>query len=365
MQRIRTLRRSLSPTQAAEVVQQVSLRRRAARKFSRASQMFFTQQGLPQATDERTACYKATQFPTGPLVDLCCGIGGDLAALALDNPTLGVDLDEQCARMARKNCEVLGRQVSVIRMRAEQFSVAEFTAWHADPDRRALKPRSSQLDYSVPTTSDLDRALAANIHAGIKLAPAAQIPSSWSKLAEAEWIGEQDECRQLFLRFGILARGEGIRTATLVDCHGQMAGQIRGGDQSPFANEKIPGYIYEPHACVRAARLVDELAGRHGLWRVSVDAPYLAGESLIRDRLLAAFVVDEVLPFDLRRVKQAVRHRGWGRLEVKKRGCSVQPELLMRKLRVAGDGQGVVLVSPRGRNLCAILAQRAETPIHQ
>ncbi len=359
-QLVSRLRKHLTAAQAGEVMQQITLRRRAVKKFSCATQMFFTDKSLQQATDERTAWYKSTKFPIGPLADICCGIGGDLFALSVSHATLGVDLDPRCAIFARKNCDVLGRaRATIVCMRAEDLPVVELAAWHADPDRRAGKRRASQVAWSEPDLEVLERALQANPNAGIKLAPAAEIPAAWADRAEAEWIGEQDECRQLFLRFGQLTTMHGARSATLIDAHGNVAGQVRGPAPPACVDATILRFVFEPHACVRAARLTDALAVRHGLRRISVDTAYLTGDQLVADALLAAFVVDEVLPFDLRRLKQAVRQRGWGRLEIKQRGSLVRPEQLVRKLKVPGNGQGVILLSPRGRNVCAVLAQRA------
>ena len=76
------LRRDLWPERSHLVVEQVELRARGREKFSRADQMFFTRQGLEQATDEQLAAYKASRFVVGEaVVDLCCGIGGDLISL--------------------------------------------------------------------------------------------------------------------------------------------------------------------------------------------------------------------------------------------------------------------------------------------
>jgi hypothetical protein len=73
----------LSVERAHLVIDQVELRRRARDKFAIADRMFFTRKGLEQATDEQIAAVKAARFPAGqPLADLCCGIGGDLIALA-------------------------------------------------------------------------------------------------------------------------------------------------------------------------------------------------------------------------------------------------------------------------------------------
>ena len=77
------LRKDLAPEKARQVAEQVDLRRRAAEKFTHADRMLFTARGLEQATDEVVADYKASRFPAGQRVaDLCCGIGGDLIALA-------------------------------------------------------------------------------------------------------------------------------------------------------------------------------------------------------------------------------------------------------------------------------------------
>src|SRR5262245_6311057 len=52
-------------------------------KFSQADQMLFTRVGLEQASSELTARHAAARFAGARLVaDLCCGIGGNLAALA-------------------------------------------------------------------------------------------------------------------------------------------------------------------------------------------------------------------------------------------------------------------------------------------
>ncbi len=66
--------------------------------------MFFATRPLEQATDEVVAAYKAGRFPPGRLmVDFCCGIGGDLLALASRGPVLGVDRDPVLALLAGAN----------------------------------------------------------------------------------------------------------------------------------------------------------------------------------------------------------------------------------------------------------------------
>src|SRR5688500_18840355 len=85
------LRRDLSAGRVRLLLEQAELRRRAAAKFAAAERMFFTPLGLEQATDETVAAYKSGRFPAGPRADLCCGIGGDLLALAARGAATGVE----------------------------------------------------------------------------------------------------------------------------------------------------------------------------------------------------------------------------------------------------------------------------------
>ncbi|MEP7025685.1 MAG: SAM-dependent methyltransferase, partial [Actinomycetota bacterium] len=71
----------------ATALAQQELRQRARAKFSRAMDMYFTRAGLEQASAELVARHRAARFAAagagpGQVADLCCGIGGDLVALA-------------------------------------------------------------------------------------------------------------------------------------------------------------------------------------------------------------------------------------------------------------------------------------------
>src|SRR5262249_54860848 len=104
LQQTSRLRKHLSTERGHLLLEQVELRRRAANKFSAASEMFFTAVGLEQATDEVVATYKSKRLPFDrPRADLCCGIGGDLLVLAQDGPTVGIERDPITALLAAEN----------------------------------------------------------------------------------------------------------------------------------------------------------------------------------------------------------------------------------------------------------------------
>ena len=92
-----------------DALAQHELRLRARAKFSRAMDMYFTRAGLEQASAEVIAGHRAARYAGAGLVaDLCCGIGGDLTALAAGRRALAVDRDPLHLRMALANAGAYG-----------------------------------------------------------------------------------------------------------------------------------------------------------------------------------------------------------------------------------------------------------------
>ena len=81
------LRSRFSPEVAAFALTQVSLRRQAAAKFGAAAEsMWFTRDGLEQASRPSVAAWRAERYRAAGVrrvIDLCCGIGADARGLAL------------------------------------------------------------------------------------------------------------------------------------------------------------------------------------------------------------------------------------------------------------------------------------------
>src|SRR5688572_11252835 len=81
------LRKRWTAGLVAAAMEMTSLREWARAKFARADELWFTRAGLEQATTEAIAGYRARRYAgIGQVVDLCCGIGGDLLALGTALP---------------------------------------------------------------------------------------------------------------------------------------------------------------------------------------------------------------------------------------------------------------------------------------
>ncbi len=355
------LRKDLGPTRTHLVIAQAELRRRAHIKFQHAARMFFTRQLLEQATDETVAAYKAQRMSAGErLADLCCGIGGDLIAMAHQGSVVGIDRDPVAVVLAQANCRAVGVADADVQLADACASCVEsYFAWHADPDRRPEGKRTTRVEVHEPDLSVLQRLLSRNSNAALKLAPAASLPEAWMKTAELEWIGNRGECRQQLVWFRDLARHPGHRTATVFVPGLAEPRTILGDAGLEIAPaESLGRYVFEPHAAVLAADLTGVLANAHGLHCVSPGIAYLTGDRHISDPVLACFEITEVLPLDPKHLRDAIRDRGIGNLEVKKRGVKIDPEEVRKQIHPRGDQAATLIITPVKKKIMAILAQR-------
>lgn len=366
-----TFRKDLPAARARLIVEQTTLRRRARKKFSTADETFFTRRALEQATDEVLARYKAQRYSSESLItDLCCGIGGDLLALAQRGEVRGVDKEPVMALLATANASTTGAKTQTnIRCTelADVISTIE-GPWHLDPDRRPSGGRTIRIEDHQPGREEIESLLKAAPTGAIKLAPAATPPAAWQSEAELEWISRNGECKQLVAWFGQLSRGPARRVATVVRGNvGEPSVAVRtvvaqAGDeeQQPNVADKVGQYLYEPDAAVLAAGLNATLAEILDLQAVSHESVYLTGGTVHHDAAVAGFEVIEVLPFRKKPLKQFLRQHGFGRIEIKKRGVRLDANQLQRELNVSGDEPATVLVTQMGKRVIAIVARRID-----
>src|SRR5271165_4569967 len=120
------LRGRYPPGLVAAALTQQSLRIAAREKFGRAEQMLFTRAGLEQASSDLTAAHSARRFAgLSTVADLCCGIGGNLAALARSaGRVVAVDADLTTLRFASRNVAVLAPDANVCPVCADVRTLA-------------------------------------------------------------------------------------------------------------------------------------------------------------------------------------------------------------------------------------------------
>jgi hypothetical protein len=345
---------------APTLVETTLLRRRASVKLGQlgtdvpdvnVSNWLFTDEALQQASAAPVALHRAWRLagllpggPHGPSAivhDVTCSIGTELAALGgVGMRVLGTDIDPVRLAMARHN---LGANADLCRADA-LYPVTREAIVVADPARRrAGRRRFDPRDYQP----GLDRLL--DVYRGrylvVKCAPGIdfdqvrrlgfdgeiEVTSYGGSVREAcLWTAGLAE-PGVRRRASILDRGEQITDAEPDDCPVRPAGR----------------WIVDPDGAVVRAGLVRHYAARHGLWQLDPDIAYLSGDRL--PPAVRGFEVLQQLPFDERRLRQALTVLDCGAVEILVRGVggiAADPDALRRRLRLRG-GQPLAAVITR------------------
>jgi hypothetical protein len=368
---IRDVARAVSRLRAAghsadlvsAVVGQARLRERAAVKFGPfAEQMLFTRAGLEQATRLEIAARHAGRFRDaglGSVADLGCGIGGDALGFAgIGMRVLAVDADEVTAAIAAYNLAPFGDAVTVRHGRAEASDLSSVESVWLDPARRTAGHSETSRVRAEDYTPSLDWAfeLAGRLPTGIKLGPAFDrelIPDD----VEAQWIGVDGSTIELVIWSGALAR-DGVRRAALVVRSGVANELTSMTDAEDEPVRELGAFVHEPEGAVIRARLIGDVARSLEAGMLAPGIAYLTGDAAVTSPFVSTFRVRETLPADVKGLGKALRDRGIGRLEIKKRGVDIDPAKLRTQLKLRGDEEATLLVTRRGGKRLAILADR-------
>ncbi|SDC06971.1 class I SAM-dependent methyltransferase [Nocardioides lianchengensis] len=340
------LRRDASAEQVAAALTQATLRLRAVPKFGDlAPRLYFTPDGLEQATRVPVAEHRAARleaFRTTTLVDLGCGIGGDLMAAARAGITCaGVDLDPVRVEVARANLEALGLPGAVMVADATTVDPAPFDVAFADPARRTGRGRSFDVDDWTPPWPFVERLLRRD--SCVKVAPG--IPHGLVPAGvEAEWVSDHGEVKEAALWSGSLATT--ARRATVIG-DGGLATITDEDDPGPGAVGVVPvgRYLYEPDGAVIRAGLVTAVASGVGGGLVDEHIAYVTSEQSFATPFARGYEVLTELPYREKQLRAALRERGIGRLTIKKRGVDVVPEQLRKRLDLRGDDEATIVLT--------------------
>jgi SAM-dependent methyltransferase len=343
---------------AAALTQQ-SLRMAAREKFSRADDMFFTCAGLEQASAEVVARHSARRYAGLPLVaDLCCGIGGDLTALASSaDRVLAVDTDLDTLRFARRNVAVHaaasaaalqdpaaagGSAAAVAFVCADvrdlpPASLRGLAGAFIDPARRTgghrLRTGDSQppLDWCLGLASQVTRV-------GIKTAPGlphSVVPAGW----ETEFVAVGRALKEALLWSPGLASTR--RRATI----------LPGGDTlvaNPGEPVRVadPGeYLLDPNPAVTRAGLVQELARDLAAWQIDPMIAFLSVDSPVATPFARTLRILASMPWHEKRAARKLRELGIGSADIRRRGLAGDVQQIHRRLGLQGDRSATIVLT--------------------
>jgi SAM-dependent methyltransferase len=336
------LRKSYPPALVAAALTQQSLRMSARAKFRHADAMLFTRPGLEQASSELAAAHSARRFrPYQAVADLCCGIGGNLAALAAGSRVLAVDRDLTSLEFARHNAAACGAAHPVAPVCAD---VRQLATSRARPDAVFIDParRSGDRRLRAGTSEPpLDWCLALPDWVpavGIKAAPGLPrelIPPGW----EAEFLAIGRHLKEALLWSPALATAP-RRATILPGGTGRAGGDALWPDGDTLQPERgapvpvaAPGaYLLDPNPAVTRAGLVEDLARRLGAWKIDPMIAFLTADQPAATPFARTLRVLESMPWNEKQVARRVRELGITAADIRRRGLAGDVDLIHRRL---------------------------------
>lgn len=367
--------KSLPREERTVLLEQLALRKKAAAKFTRAPDMLFLPLSLEQATTEILARHKAKRFQQAGfrrIADLCCGLGGDSFFLPASALVTGLDLSLPVLELYRFNRALYSRTAADAGSGPPAHSIP---AVQADATRLPLKADAVLLDPARRRTSregnwgegslspsfpEMERILARHPHAALKLGPGTALPDFLLEY-ELEFLGLDDECLELVVWSGDLGRKGWVRATELPA--GETVAAPREDLEASFTEGRAAGaFLFEPVKALVRSHLFGMLAQNLRLWQIDSRLAYLSGDAPVRHPLLKGYRVVETLPFKVKQIRAALRRRGIGILEIKKRGLDLSPEELRKELDLRGEGAGTLILTREKGRKTAFLCEPATRP---
>jgi SAM-dependent methyltransferase len=346
------LRRDHAAELVAAAVTQVHLRGLARSKFGEdAGRLYFTHETLEQATRAPVARLRARRLVgagVDAVVDLGCGIGGDLVAFARAGLRVrGVERDPLRAAIARANLAALELSGEVVDGDLADVAPAPGEVPFLDPARRDAAGRVFDPAAMAPSwnvvAGFLTQPAVAKMLPGL---PHALLPEG----VEAQWVSDGGDLVELCLWGPGLATAP--RRATALPSGAEIVGF---GD--PGTVGEVGTWLHEPDDAVIRAGLVGDVASRMDGRLLDEHLAYITTDEPARDPLTRSFRVIEEIPFREKQMRAALAARDVGTLTVKKRGVDVVPDQLVRRLRLKGTKSATVILARIGAGARAFLVE--------
>ncbi len=344
----------------AAAMTQSRLRSRGVDKFGDfAAGMLFTPDGLEQSTRLAIAARHAHRYAAAgvrDVYDLGCGLGSDAMAFAgLDLTVHAVDADDTTARIAAVNlrhwpsARVTHGLAEDVRL--PQGEGRRHLGLWLDPARRVTgvadisgrTKRVFSLDAISPSWSQVLEFAGQVPATGAKLSPA--FPhGSVPRGAEAQWTSWHGEVLECAVWWGPLVATAG-RTAAV--CTETSTSVVTEADAADGAQRRglgsvtdIGEWLYEPDRAVIRAGLTGALVAAVDGAELATGVGYVSSGVARELAWTRRFRVVEAMPLSTKRLARWLRDHGHDRVTIKKRGVTLDADLLRRQLKMTGRGKG-------------------------
>jgi len=224
---------------------------------------------------------------------------------------------------------VVQADVSALPMRLSPRQAVFF-----DPARRTEHGRTySVQDYQPPLSIVLDW-LEQSEPVGVKISPGVPLEELAGFDCEVEFVSLDGALKEAALWFGRFKSAE--RRATLLQKGKTYTLTAERQPELPLSEPRA--YLYEPDAAVLRAGLVQTVGASLDAAQLDPEIAYLTSDTLTQTPYGRVWPVLDWMPFQLKRLRAALRERNIGQVTVKKRGSPIVPEELIQQLKLEGEG---------------------------
>lgn len=353
---IATLRRTFDQEDVRFAIDLVGARKLGAGKFPNRPHLLCDRQGIEQASSEQTAVWKARRFEAQPVLDLCCGIGGDAMALAARGPTVGVDRSPARAMMCHVNAGIETRTEDVMDV------VLDAPLVHIDPARRdeVSGTRRWALEALEPSVSSIASIVNAVEGGAIKLGPGLgrdeALPFGDTTL---EFLAEGGSIVQAVVWFGALATAGRSRRAS----DAATGISIEGEPQRPEYGSTIGRFLLTPHVAIERAELLPQAIGSLDARELAPGLGLLSCDEPSTTPWFSCFKIDAVMPPRLTKIKAWLREHDAGRVVIRTRDHAIDADTWTRSLQGSGETDFVLFGLRLGKKIVVLATQReSSTP---
>jgi SAM-dependent methyltransferase len=333
------------------LVSQIKLRRRAALKFTKSEEMFFTSLSLEQSTSELIARHLAKRFQNNwTVADLGCGLGANTIFLAESvKKVIAADLDEIKIACAQHNAGVYGVNDKI------EFRIGDannnidtnIDAFFLDPARdRDGKTKTRSLLNSSPNLLDiLPKLFAVTKNVAVKISPAFDYEELdlLPEQPEVEIISEDNNCKVAMLWFGDFKQTKRLATCFYKD----GVYTVTGDGQEKAAVSNLKKYLYEPNKAISKAHLVNKLANQFNLTKIDFNSSYLTSDNLVTDDFLGAmrrFEIIESGEFSVKKLQKALKNKKINQTEIVVKNLKITSDDLRGRLKLKEGGPYLVVI---------------------
>ncbi|QOR45088.1 class I SAM-dependent methyltransferase [Trueperella pecoris] len=340
----------------AAALTQSRLRERGREKFGPfASRMLFTQDGLEQATRLSVGAFHAARLREAGathVIDMGCGIGADSMAFAgLGLRTSSIEMNPEAAAAAYINLTPFP-EAHVIEANAFDVDLVSLGAdaiW-IDPARRSKGHRLKNPEEWSPKLSQAIDIASRFDSAGIKIAPGIDYEALPSD-ACVEWISADGTLIEAIIWLGKAAPTPGRRALVLTGTNSATRGAGVSDPRTPHvavAPRKPGHFIFEPDPAIIRSGAIASLCEEFDIAPIADSIAYLTGDTPIDSPFLTTFTIRDVFTTEPAPLRKALTRLGIGRVEIKKRGTPLDPEIFRKKLKLNPklSGQATLIATP-------------------